>query len=106
MSRPEVLSLAMLMVCEMRWPNAFPPPARGEPSNIRAVHKGSLGLPSVPGWMGLGGVGLHWARMVVAATVPRPLLRLMEYQSAEKLKPSRKDGVSTTPPEIVRAISG
>src|ERR1039457_6999605 len=51
-------------------------------------------------------VGLHWLRMVVEETVPSPPVRLIENQSADMLNPSRKVGVSTTPPEMVRATSG
>src|ERR1700742_4705686 len=56
--------------------------------------------------MTLGRFGLHWARMVFMLTLAICPVRLIEYQSAERLKPSKKVGVKTMPPEVVRAISG
>src|SRR6266699_3334040 len=56
--------------------------------------------------MVLGRVGLHWATMVAADTLVISPVRLMLYQSADRLRPGRKVGVRTIPPEIVRAVSG
>src|SRR4051812_2950000 len=44
--------------------------------------------------------------IVPAGTVPSSPVTLIEYQSDEMLSPSMKLGVSTTPPEMVRATSG
>src|SRR6266446_491424 len=56
--------------------------------------------------MALGSEALHWVTMVVADTEVSPPVRLMEYQSADRLRPGIKVGVSTAPPEMVRATSG
>src|SRR5471032_3445530 len=98
---PEMVWLAILMgelLIPLKAPLA--------PPNTRWVQSGSLMLPSVPGNRVLAWVGLHWFRMVAVAMVAISPVTLIEYQSADMLNPSRKVGVSTTPPEMVRAISG
>src|ERR1700685_3927011 len=49
---------------------------------------------------------LHSDRAAVPPTEVIAFLMLIEYQSAETLNPAIKDGVSTTPPEMVVANSG
>src|SRR5580704_15665439 len=44
--------------------------------------------------------------MVAVAMVAISPVILIEYQSADRLRPSTQCGVSTTPPEMVRATSG
>src|SRR5579863_804753 len=72
----------------------------------KAVQSGSLKLPLWPGLVGLGWVESHAAMRLDVDMVEISPVRLMEYQSADRLRPGIKLGVSTTPPEMVRAISG
>ena len=44
--------------------------------------------------------------MVWKSTVSMALWILIEYQSADKVRPGTNCGVSTTPPETVTAFSG
>src|SRR6185312_10823522 len=89
MSMPEVRMALMLIGTRLMTLRA--PPA---PPNTSAVHSGSLMFTAqvlvIRFWLTV----LIWPVM------------LMLYQSTEKLVPGRKVGVSTIPPEMVRATSG
>src|ERR1022692_3109042 len=99
MSRPDVVWLAKLMG-ELISPESAPP----APLNSKWVQSGSFGLPWLPILMTLGRLALHWARMVFRATVATAPVMLIEYQSADRVRPSTQCGVRTMPPDMVRAV--
>src|ERR1044071_8340614 len=89
MSMPEVLSALMLIgtrLMALRAP--FSPP------NTSAEHSGSL----------MFAVQVLMIRF--ALTVAIWPVRFTLYQSSERLNPGIQCGVNTTPPEMVRAVSG
>ena len=86
---PEVRSELMLIGTRLMMLSApFAPP------NTSAEHSGSLMFAR------------QVLRIRLALTVAIWPVRLILYQSTEKLRPGTQCGVSTTPPEMVRAISG
>src|SRR3954463_5657556 len=76
------------------------------PLKIKALQSGPFGLPSWPILMVLCLVGLHSFRITLLLMVAICPVRLIEYQSAEMLRPGIKVGVITMPPDMVRATSG
>src|SRR5579883_1683055 len=86
---PEVRNELMLIGTRLMMLSAPPGPLK-----TRAEHSGSLIF------------AVQVLRIRFWLTVAIWPVMLILYQSTERLKPGRKVGVSTTPPEMVRATSG
>src|SRR5258708_23637476 len=90
MSAPEVLSALMLIGTRLMMLSEPP----GPPNTNVAAHTGSLMF------------ALQVSRMKFWARVAIWPVKFKLYQSNEKVRPGTQCGVSTMPPEMVRATSG